>query len=267
MRHESNSRPLPRGHARPDGSNSTRGTGDGDSDAGSGAGAGAAGAGAGSSGALVPRDADDDVSVPLPAWPLPPVATPSVDHPPLSGFADTQAFMSYVTQLHTTVLSNLSHVGELLELKDVHFNRIKSDLVAQMVARRRQDRKIASSQVVLKFMFDTNARLRGELRHERESTRCERSLYAGYVIQPVPVAHPTLVCAIVDRGASAGGHRSQSHAAPTRTRLLASAAARMGCRRLRTAGSTDTALELAQALVPTVLSRRRASGRPSLCSA
>ena len=115
---------------------------------------------------------ETDVSIPLPAWPLPPVATPSVDHPPLSAFSDTEAFVSYVTQLHTTVLSNLGHVGELLELKDVHFNRIKADLVAHMVARRRHERKIASSQVVLKFMFDTNARLRTELRKERNSARC-----------------------------------------------------------------------------------------------
>jgi len=78
----------------------------------------------------------------------------------------------YVTQLHTTVLSNLSHIGELLELKDVHFNRIKADLVSQMVARRRQERKIANTQVVLKFMFDKNARLSSTLRDERDRARC-----------------------------------------------------------------------------------------------
>ena len=76
-----------------------------------------------------------------------------------------------MTQLHTTVLSNLTHIGELLELKDVHFNRIKSDLVSQMVARRRLERKIANTQVVLKFMFDKNARLTADLRKERESAQ------------------------------------------------------------------------------------------------
>ena len=42
------------------------------------------------------EELEEDLAVPLPAWPLPPVATPSVDHPPLSAFSDTDAFVSYV---------------------------------------------------------------------------------------------------------------------------------------------------------------------------
>lgn len=102
-------------------------------------------------------------------WPMPPVVTPDIEHPPLSAFSDRESLVSYVEHLKNTVLVNLNFLSEMLATGDAYYNLAKEELVEQTVERRRREEEMVNWSYVLKYLLDTNSQLRGALKAERRA--------------------------------------------------------------------------------------------------
>ena len=64
-------------------------------------------------------------------------------HPSLDEFPDAAAFLAYAEQLQRTLVHNMAVITELVKRKDIHYGRIKEEMLSQALERRQREEEVS----------------------------------------------------------------------------------------------------------------------------
>jgi hypothetical protein len=127
-----------------------------------------------------PADAGGEGEAPPPQSLLSPPAAPGAwppvspggsvarfPHPPFSSLPSVEALLAQCARLAHAASLNAARLGLLAAAKDARFNEVKRHLAAAEAALRLRDEDVQSQRYVLRYLVDTTAKLREELRRAK----------------------------------------------------------------------------------------------------
>ena len=136
--------------------------------AGGGIGGGSGGSGVSSSSAAT---ATNLLAPPAAPGPWPPgssaASPPTYPHPHFDAFATVDALLAQCSLLGAACAHNAARLNQLCAAKDGRFDEVKRHLAAAEAALRLRDEDVQSQRYVLRYLVDTTAQLREDLRRAR----------------------------------------------------------------------------------------------------